>query len=190
MDIAKEVKNRLTMQEVAEAYGFKVKRSGFIQCPFHSGDRTASLKLYPGSGGFHCFGCGAHGSVIDFVMKLFHLNFQQALLRLNSDFRLGLGGERKSLADHMKYMEDFRENRRREEAAHQNFLYMVEEFRYWNEVVETFPPIRDGDNVHYHPMYVEAVKRLPYIEYWLDDYMEKGGKEHWETCPITPAMII
>ena len=90
MDIASDIRRMLTARQVAEHYGFLANRSGFIKCPFHQGDNTASLKLYDGQGGFHCFACGAHGSVIDFTMKLFDLNFKQAILRLNADFRLGL----------------------------------------------------------------------------------------------------
>ena len=52
------------------------------------------------------------------------------------------------------------------------------------------PPVRQGDDAYYHPLYVEAVKRLPYIEYWLDDFIEKGGKEHWMKSPLTHGMTI
>ena len=48
------------------------------------------MKVYKGNGGYHCFGCGAHGSIIDFVMQYFGLNFQDAISKLNDDFRLGL----------------------------------------------------------------------------------------------------
>lgn len=88
---AEEIRQRLTMREVVEHYGFQVNRANCICCPFHVGDRQASLHIYPGSGGFHCFGCGAHGSVIDFVMLLFNCPFREAMGRLDSDFNLGLG---------------------------------------------------------------------------------------------------
>lgn len=190
MGMAEEIKARLTMQEVAEFYGFQVGRSGFIKCPLHQGDHTASLKIYPGSGGFHCFGCGAHGSVIDFVMRLFDLNFRQAVLRLNADFHLGLTHSKPDRAARSAALEARREERRHKEQAEKNFRLMVQELHYWQEVRDTFQPVRQGDEVFYHPLYVEAVKRLPYLEYWLDDYIEKGGKEHWGTCPLTPAMTI
>ena len=74
--MAEEIKARLTMHQVVEYYGFQVGRSGFIKCPFHQGDHTASLKIYPGSGGWHCFGCNSGGTVIDFVMRLFDLDFR------------------------------------------------------------------------------------------------------------------
>lgn len=190
MDTANEIRRLLPARQVAEFYGFSVGRSGFIKCPFHQGDRTASLKLYDGEGGFHCFGCGAHGSVIDFVMRLFDLNFRQAVLRLNADFHLGLTPSKPDRAARSAALEARREEQRRRNQAEENFRYMVSERHYWRDVLEVFPPVRQGDDVYYHPLYVEAVKRLPYIEYWLDDYIEKGGKEHWMKCPLTPAMTI
>src|SRR5437868_4270020 len=89
-NVAERIKESLTMYQVAEFYGFKPDRANFIQYPFHRGDRTASLKVYSGRCGFYCFGCNEHGSVIDFVMKLFDCDFQTAMQRLNSDFNLGL----------------------------------------------------------------------------------------------------
>ena len=46
--MASDIRSMLTAQQVAEHYGFEVNRSGFMKCPFHTGDRTASLKLYDG----------------------------------------------------------------------------------------------------------------------------------------------
>ena len=188
--MAADIRRILTAQQVAEFYGFQVGRSGFIKCPFHANDNTASLKLYDGEGGFHCFACGAHGSVIDFVMRLFDLNFRQAVLRINSDFHLGLTTSKPDRAARSAAMEARREEQRRKDQAEENFRYMTSELHYWKDVLEVFPPVRQGYDAYYHPLYVEAVKRLPYIEYWLDDYIEKGGKEHWGTCPILPAMTI
>ena len=50
-----ELKQRYSMKEIVEQYGFRPNRAGFIRCPFHTGDRDASLKIYEKD--FHCFGC-------------------------------------------------------------------------------------------------------------------------------------
>ena len=60
---------------------------------------------------------------------------------------------------------------------------------YWKEAAEVFQPVRTGDNAYYHPLYIEAVKRLPYIEHWLDEFIEEGGKEEWRKFQHTPEMI-
>ena len=85
-DIFREVRERLDMDTVARHYGYQPNRAGFIHCPFHPGDRTASLKLYPGSRGWHCFGCNRGGSVIDFVALDLGLAPLDAVRRLNEDF--------------------------------------------------------------------------------------------------------
>ena len=48
------------------------------------------MKLYPGAGGYHCFGCNAHGSVIDFVAAICGLDALSAVRRINDDFHLAL----------------------------------------------------------------------------------------------------
>lgn len=81
-----QIKERLTMAEVLEHYGFTV-RHGLMLCPFHS-EKTPSFKVYPGS--FYCFGCGAGGDVIRFVAMLFQISMKDAAVKLNADFGLGL----------------------------------------------------------------------------------------------------
>ena len=102
---AETIRRLLTARQVAEFYGFHANRAGNISCPFHRGDRTPSLKLYDGEGGFHCFGCGAHGFVIDFVMKLFDLNFRQAVMRLDTDFNLGLSRQKQQFSNYSAAIE-------------------------------------------------------------------------------------
>ena len=36
--MASDIRSMLTAQQVAEHYGFEVNRSGFMKCPFHTGD--------------------------------------------------------------------------------------------------------------------------------------------------------
>ena len=50
-------------------------------CPFHD-EKSPSFNVRPTHGTFHCFGCGEGGSVIDFVMKIEHLGFVEAVERL------------------------------------------------------------------------------------------------------------
>ena len=85
--IFNDVKNSVTISEAAREYGYIPNRSGFICCPFHA-EKTPSMKLYDRK--YHCFGCGAHGSVIDFVGGLFNLSPLDAARKLNTDFGLHL----------------------------------------------------------------------------------------------------
>ena len=88
--IADVICHTLTLPEVAEYYGYELKRGGFICCPFHT-EKTASCKVSDKL--FHCFGCGEGGNLIQFVEKLFQLDFKDALVKIDNDFRLLLTGQ-------------------------------------------------------------------------------------------------
>lgn len=93
-DVFRTIRERVPTAEAARRYGLTPNRAGFIPCPFHQ-EKTASLKIYPGTGGFYCFGCHAGGSVIDFTGRLLGLDALGAAERLNADFGLGLPLHRK-----------------------------------------------------------------------------------------------
>ncbi|MBP2366752.1 DNA primase [Pseudonocardia parietis] len=79
-----EVRNRTRIEEIVEEY-VALRRAGAGSlkglCPFHD-EKTPSFNVRPSHGTFHCFGCGEHGSVIDFVMKMDVLGFPEAVERL------------------------------------------------------------------------------------------------------------
>lgn len=56
----------------------KKGKDWFGRCPFHS-EKTASFKADPDLGFYHCFGCGAHGDIINFVMEIERLSFNEAV---------------------------------------------------------------------------------------------------------------
>ena len=78
------LRNTVPLDEAAERYG--TVRRGFMLCPFHA-DRVPSLKLYGDH--FHCFGCGAHGDVVDLTEGLLGCSKAEAARRLSSDFGQG-----------------------------------------------------------------------------------------------------
>ena len=47
-------------------------------CPFH-GEKTPSFTVSPHKGFYHCFGCGAHGTALGFLMEHDHLTFVEAV---------------------------------------------------------------------------------------------------------------
>ena len=52
-------------------------------CPFH-GEKTPSFTVSPNKGFYHCFGCGAHGTALGFLMEHDHLSFVEAVEELAS----------------------------------------------------------------------------------------------------------
>jgi DNA primase len=63
-------------------YGLSCKKSTenryVLTCCFHN-ERTPSLNLYLQNNRFHCFGCGASGNVVNFVMQMENIDFIPAL---------------------------------------------------------------------------------------------------------------
>jgi DNA primase len=47
-------------------------------CPFHD-EKSPSFTVSPGKGFYHCFGCGAHGTAIGFLMEFDHMSFVEAI---------------------------------------------------------------------------------------------------------------
>ncbi len=75
-----DVKSRLDIVEAIADY-VELKKSGQnykANCPFHS-EKTPSFMVSPGKQIFHCFGCGAGGDILGFVMKYENLSFLEAL---------------------------------------------------------------------------------------------------------------
>lgn len=54
-----------------------------IKCCFHD-EKTPSLRIYEKDNRFVCFGCGARGSPIDFVMKYKNYDFSEAVEFINT----------------------------------------------------------------------------------------------------------
>jgi DNA primase len=82
-DKIEEVRARADIVEIVGAQ-VRLKRAGrnFVGlCPFHN-EKTPSFSVNAERGFFHCFGCGAGGTVFDFVMKVEGLTFIEALQSL------------------------------------------------------------------------------------------------------------
>jgi DNA primase len=56
-------------------------------CPFHD-EKTPSFTVSPGKGFYHCFGCGAHGTAVGFLMEYDHMSFVEAIESLASSMGL------------------------------------------------------------------------------------------------------
>ena len=75
------LKENTSLLRLAESQGYALKKEGkdyVMCCPFHE-DKTPSLKITPTKNLFHCFGCGAGGSVIDWVIKTQGVSFRHAV---------------------------------------------------------------------------------------------------------------
>ena len=64
-------------------------------CPFHE-ERSPSFHVTPAKGLYHCFGCQVGGDVIDFLERIEHLTFQEAVEKLAARFGIELQYEETS----------------------------------------------------------------------------------------------
>lgn len=81
------LKEEVSVARLVEASGIELKKQGkdlAARCPFHADD-TASLIVTPAKNLFHCFGCGAAGGPIDWVMKREGVSFRHAVEKLRGE---------------------------------------------------------------------------------------------------------
>jgi DNA primase len=60
-----DIKAHLSFSTVLKHYNLTSDRNGMLRCPFHADDK-ASMKIYPSTNTFNCFGCGKNGDQIEF----------------------------------------------------------------------------------------------------------------------------
>lgn len=79
-DLVEEVRTRNDIVDVISQYVKLTKKGStyFGLCPFH-GEKTASFSVTPGKQMYYCFGCGAGGNVITFIMEYENYTFKEAL---------------------------------------------------------------------------------------------------------------
>ncbi|MCC7304866.1 MAG: DNA primase [Alphaproteobacteria bacterium] len=81
-----EIRNRLTLSTII-GKKIKVTRAGRefkACCPFHK-EKSPSFYINDDKQFYHCFGCGAHGDVIEFVMQHDNLSFIEAIETLAAE---------------------------------------------------------------------------------------------------------
>ena len=92
------LKTKLDIVDVIGSYiELKKIRANFkAPCPFHS-EKTPSFVVSPSKQIYHCFGCGAGGDSIKFVMDYEHLSYPEAIEKLASTygFRLNYTSSKK-----------------------------------------------------------------------------------------------
>lgn len=75
-----DLHDKLEIEDVISSY-IDLKRAGRNTkglCPFHN-EKTPSFTVYPETKSFYCFGCGASGDVISFVMRIENLDYVEAV---------------------------------------------------------------------------------------------------------------
>ena len=174
---AQVIRDSVAMEDAANRYlPGAALRGGKMGCPFHN-ERTPSLRLYRDH--FHCFGCGAHGDVLDFVGRVLDVKAMDAVARINADFGLGLPVDRKpKLSDLQRGSKRIRDNtlsrqreQERKDKAFDAYLDALEELIRLENNRDEYAPVNRDDL--WHPLFVEALQKLEYQRYlagelWLE----------------------
>ncbi len=78
-DIVEIIDSRVPLKKAGREYKGR--------CPFHD-EKTASFTVSPAKQFYHCFGCGAHGTAIGFLMEYDHLGFREAIEELAARYSM------------------------------------------------------------------------------------------------------
>lgn len=82
------LKREVSLLRLLESQGHRLVKQGkdlACRCPWHEGDATPSCVVTVKSNLWHCFGCDAGGSVIDWVMRSQRVSFRHACELLLKD---------------------------------------------------------------------------------------------------------
>jgi len=99
-DVIEQIRQRISIVEIVSAY-VTLKKTGRNYsglCPFHA-EKSPSFTVNEERGLFHCFGCGAGGTVFTFLMRADRLEFREAVERLAQRAGMELPKERMAATD-------------------------------------------------------------------------------------------
>ena len=182
INVSQTIKERLTCHDFLTGVGVRIDRSGKAICPFH-GERTASLKVYDDpKRGWHCFGCGAGGSVIDMAMLWYGADYKQTTSRLNEDFGLNLPlDQRLSRQEYRAINEEIERQReerkalqRRADEAHKAYLDAFEAWMKNEQVIQQKQP--QGHFAEPDEDWLDAKMRQPELKFAMDCAEERWWK--------------
>ena len=108
-EVIEEVRMRNDIVDVISGY-VKLQRKGsnyFGLCPFHN-EKSPSFSVSPGKQMYYCFGCGAGGNVITFIMEYENYSFTEALNLLAE--RAGVALPKQEYSPEARAQEDPKKN--------------------------------------------------------------------------------
>ena len=155
MNLFETVKAAVTPRMAAERYGLPIQQGNMVCCPFHA-DRTPSMKLNEDY--FYCFGCGAHGDVIDLAARLFGLSGYDAAKKLAADF--GISGQKPSI------LAKLRRGKSQAELESRSFRVLGDYLQILREWKAHCAPQSPEDAID--PRYAESCHMVERIENMLD----------------------
>ncbi len=161
-DRAQIIKQTVDIKQVVELYGIALNSRGVTHCPFHD-DRHPSASISQGR--FHCYVCGLHLDVFEFVRKMTGCTFPEALRQINDAFHVV---DMESPVDHetVKRAKKEREKREKERADHRaEYDANVAEYRAL--MLWPMPTAEDVDGMG---CYAASRGRLEQLDYYFETH--------------------
>ena len=169
-NVSEQIKSAITMPQLLQGYGLQFSREKFMCCPFHN-EKTASFKVYEKD--YHCFGCGAHGDVIAFVMQYFNLTFPQAILKICSDFGIYADFKQNKIpkveADRIR--KEREQKQAEKEKKRQEYFEKAAEFRQVQSDLIELCPKNELDFIH--EGYIYALHKVEYLKNYLEENLSE-----------------
>ena len=162
------LKGTLQIVQVLEFYGVEAKRGNKALCPLHK-EKTPSFAIYPEQNSWHCFGCKAGGTVIDFVMAYCGLDALEAAKKLDADFNLGLFGYEPSQGEPKKLSETRKQGQAYKGLAdafeaymNQTFIILCDYYHLLLDRKAALAPKTPEELDSVSPLFVEACQQVDY----------------------------
>lgn len=151
---SEDIKRTTSMADVLSRYGLKADRQGMLSCPFHGADKHASMKIY--KDGYHCFACGAHGDIFDFVKDMEHCDFRTAFGILGGRYEHSDKASAKIALQRRKAQQKSREEREKRAKAERDLNNVMISLYRWG--MANNPPMSDAWAEYANRLEIELYK--------------------------------
>lgn len=164
-----EIKTFIPIAQAIENYTGDIFTKNKMCCPLHN-EKTASFTVYPANNTFYCFGCGASGSLIDFVKLYFNFPFKEAVMKIACDFGILHAQteeeQRIRLAITRKRIFEREEKIRQAQARKVSYWRAFDRVLLYESYLKDFRPLSVADDPH--PLFIEALQNINYARYLLE----------------------
>lgn len=196
-----DIRNRVPLSDVVgRAVTWDQKKSQpakgdyWACCPFHA-ENSPSFHADNRRGGYHCFGCGAHGDIFTFLKESEGLGFREAVQQLAGEAGIGPGGlaplsleeeaKRKARADAERERQEQVQNKYREKERRKAFAIWQAGTSFSDTPAESYLAAR---------AITPLSPRLPLrfhsaLPYWHDRTRADGEKEMF-VLHEGPALLV
>lgn len=106
-------------------------------CPFHKGDDTPSLCIYPETHSWYCYGCGAGSSIYDWVMHKDNISFQEAVDKIS--LLVGVSLEKTIESESISVLRELKKNKNQQHINTDNRSILNWESDYLDKYSDEYP---------------------------------------------------